>query len=603
MDRQVGPGPPWEEQALVLAHEQAHIARQDSRLNGVSAAAQCLCWFNPLAHLAAHLMRIDQELACDVAVVTRFPTARRAYAEVLLKAQLATLPLPLGCYWPSKTQHPLVERVAMLKLKDISRVRRLAGAAALAALCAGSALAAWAAQPADVRVTAGPARDAAIPSPPPRDSGAADRFVIQHVVIEGAGRIGHGKVRSALAIMPGQTMTAATLKTALNRLQDTGLVGGVSALFRPSGDLVVRVTEKRGATKLLIADDSPVQSDAQNRPIQIPSRQSIYGNIQRVVVGGAQRIDQETILSKLAIRPGQMVTTDTLAAGLRALYETGQFADVHVQGPPPGDSGDLIVRVSENPPKPPANVLGSPIDFTANTVDRRDNKSVRFAGHAEAVFSGHHLMSDVLDVVSPDKVGLVMGKAPPPNGPAAANSQKSGPKQMTADGNVSYLSDTDTVEADHAVYDLASGAITFTGNVDVVRGQAAVKDGKLVLPVRSGAAAQTGPSTENAIRRWIAAVQMHQTAEAVMSPALIEAARQQQAPAAQIFRAFGALQSVRFVRVMPGGVSNYEADFAHGKLNLVVGPLTADGKLDELRWGPIWAKDGERPRPGVPLAP
>ena len=78
------------EQALVLAHEQAHIARQDSRLNGLCAAAQCLCWFNPLVHLAARLMRIDQELACDEAVVSRFPDARRAYAEVLVKAQMAT---------------------------------------------------------------------------------------------------------------------------------------------------------------------------------------------------------------------------------------------------------------------------------------------------------------------------------------------------------------------------------------------------------------------------------------------------------------------------------------------------------------------------------
>ena len=149
------------EQALVLAHEQAHIARQDSRLNGLCAAAQCLCWFNPLVHLAARLMRIDQELACDEAVVTRFPGARRAYAEVLVKAQLAILPLPLGCYWPSKARHPLVERVAMLKHKDIGRARRSAGVAALAALCAGVGLGAWAAQPADVRIAISPAGDKA----------------------------------------------------------------------------------------------------------------------------------------------------------------------------------------------------------------------------------------------------------------------------------------------------------------------------------------------------------------------------------------------------------------------------------------------------------
>ena len=145
-----------EEQALVLAHERAHIERQDSRLNGLSAALQCLFWFNPLIHLAAHLMRIDQEMACDETVVTRFPDARRAYAQALVKAQLAIRPLPLGCYWPSGTEHPLLERIAMLKLNDLSRRRRLAGGSALAVLCAATGVAAWASQPPQVRVEAAP---------------------------------------------------------------------------------------------------------------------------------------------------------------------------------------------------------------------------------------------------------------------------------------------------------------------------------------------------------------------------------------------------------------------------------------------------------------
>jgi beta-lactamase regulating signal transducer with metallopeptidase domain len=158
-----------DEQALVLAHEEAHIARQDSRMNGLCALVQCLCWFNPLVHLAARLMRIDQELACDEAVVTRFPAARRAYAEVLLKAQMAIVPLPLGCYWPSKTRHPLVERVALLKLRRVSPARQWLGAVALTVLWAGAGVAAWAAQPANVRIAmASPTRNAEGAKPPPR---------------------------------------------------------------------------------------------------------------------------------------------------------------------------------------------------------------------------------------------------------------------------------------------------------------------------------------------------------------------------------------------------------------------------------------------------
>ncbi|HEY0437500.1 MAG TPA: M56 family metallopeptidase, partial [Phenylobacterium sp.] len=51
------------EQSVVLAHEQTHIDRQDSRANALAALARCINWFNPLAHLLAHYLRIDQELA------------------------------------------------------------------------------------------------------------------------------------------------------------------------------------------------------------------------------------------------------------------------------------------------------------------------------------------------------------------------------------------------------------------------------------------------------------------------------------------------------------------------------------------------------------
>jgi beta-lactamase regulating signal transducer with metallopeptidase domain len=146
-----------EEQALVLAHERAHIERHDSRLNGLSAALQCLFWFNPLIHLAARLMRIDQEMACDEMVVRRFPNARRVYAQALVKAQLAVRPLPLGCHWPSAAEHPLVERIAMLKGNGPGRRRRMVGGAALTVLCLATALAAWASQPPQVRTAPVPA--------------------------------------------------------------------------------------------------------------------------------------------------------------------------------------------------------------------------------------------------------------------------------------------------------------------------------------------------------------------------------------------------------------------------------------------------------------
>ncbi len=144
------------EQTVVLAHEKIHLARHDTRINVLVALARCLCWFNPLIHVATRAMRVDQELACDAAVVKRHPKARAPYAQALLKAQLAVRPLPLGCYWPAGTQHPLMERIAMLKQSNPSLVRRLSGAALICVLSAGAGYAAWAAAPAAAPAIAAP---------------------------------------------------------------------------------------------------------------------------------------------------------------------------------------------------------------------------------------------------------------------------------------------------------------------------------------------------------------------------------------------------------------------------------------------------------------
>jgi beta-lactamase regulating signal transducer with metallopeptidase domain len=135
------------ERALILAHEAAHLAGRDALANAAACLIQCLCWFNPLAHAAARLMRVDQELACDAAVVGRFPDQRRAYAELLLKTQLAAQPLPLGCHWPAGAEHPLKERIAMLKSPLPARAARRLGAAVALLACAGAATLAWAASP------------------------------------------------------------------------------------------------------------------------------------------------------------------------------------------------------------------------------------------------------------------------------------------------------------------------------------------------------------------------------------------------------------------------------------------------------------------------
>ena len=134
------------EQAAVLAHEHVHLARQDARINALAALLRCLCWFNPLVHLGVASLRIDQELACDATAVAG-PVSRRDYANALLKSHVMVTALPLGCNWPG-SQHPLVERVALLKRKPPNTARRVVGTAFVVLAATFAGLGAWAVQPA-----------------------------------------------------------------------------------------------------------------------------------------------------------------------------------------------------------------------------------------------------------------------------------------------------------------------------------------------------------------------------------------------------------------------------------------------------------------------
>lgn len=126
-----------DEQALVIAHEQIHIARHDALANLAAALFQCLFWFNPLVHLGASRMRQDQELACDAAVMAHHPQRRRTYAEALLKCHTgAASAAGMHCHWQST--HPTKERIMSLQHNLPGALGRLAGRCLLALLAAGA---------------------------------------------------------------------------------------------------------------------------------------------------------------------------------------------------------------------------------------------------------------------------------------------------------------------------------------------------------------------------------------------------------------------------------------------------------------------------------
>jgi bla regulator protein blaR1 len=59
-----------QEQRWIMMHELTHLRRGDLWARLVAEGFRSLFWFNPLMHLAVHLLRQDQEYACDQAVVS-----------------------------------------------------------------------------------------------------------------------------------------------------------------------------------------------------------------------------------------------------------------------------------------------------------------------------------------------------------------------------------------------------------------------------------------------------------------------------------------------------------------------------------------------------
>jgi len=137
------------EQALILTHERSHLQRGDLIANAIASVLRAMYWFNPLIHHAAQRLRHDHELASDAAVLRAHPNARRRYADALLNTQLAVPGLPVGCLWQSS--HPLRERIMMIKQPQTPHWRQRIGVGMSLAIAIGTACAAWAAQPAEVR--------------------------------------------------------------------------------------------------------------------------------------------------------------------------------------------------------------------------------------------------------------------------------------------------------------------------------------------------------------------------------------------------------------------------------------------------------------------
>jgi len=272
------------EQLVVLAHEATHIERRDTLANAAVALMACVNWFNPAVHVLARYLRIDQEFACDAQVMAAHPTARRSYAEAMLKTQLAARALPIGCYWPAQSPHPLARRIELLARHDPGPGRRRAGTVVVAVLGVTAAFSAWAARPPEiVTVTAEP------------------------------GAWSSSKARVAPRRAPEPAAAAEPGAAAPGTLVQTS--GEAAEVARRTAD---------AAAAQAAADTQTVSAPIESQPLLEPPlrAEKIRALARRstVELGSAVRV-----YATMVDPEGRRLTTDLTAYGSQSVYRTGWF--------------------------------------------------------------------------------------------------------------------------------------------------------------------------------------------------------------------------------------------------------------------------------------
>ncbi len=117
------------------------------------------------------------------------------------------------------------------------------------------------------------------------------------------------------------------------------------------------------------------------------------------------------------------------------------------------------------------------------------------------------------------------------------------------------------------------------------RAQAEIEAHKAELAKRMQAQTPS-PGTEAALRRSIAEIQKGEPNYDMMSPALADLTRQQLPTLKSMFAQFGALQSLTFKSVAPGGLDIYEGAFEHAKVEFRIA-LDGAGKTAGIGLRPL----------------
>jgi outer membrane protein insertion porin family len=123
-------------------------------------------------------------------------------------------------------------------------------------------------------------------------------------------------------------------------------------------------------------------------PVQAAAPQEEQLVVNRILVRGAQRIDQTTILSYLPIQPGDVVDAATLDVAVRTLTRTNLFADVQLGM----QNGDLIVEIVENP-------IINQVTFEGNSAVNTEKLTKEITLRSRGIYTRARVQEDVGKIV------------------------------------------------------------------------------------------------------------------------------------------------------------------------------------------------------------
>jgi outer membrane protein insertion porin family len=155
----------------------------------------------------------------------------------------------------------------------------------------------------------------------------------------------------------------------------------------PPLDVTVPSVDAPATSGAVSAPGSPAAS-APSTSLAQPALAPTGPIIARILVRGNERIESGTVLSYLALQPGQQATPERLDVALDTLSRTGLFADIALEI----EGNDLIVRVVENP-------IINQVVFEGNNALTEEKLREEVQVRPRGVFTRSRVQQDVQRIV------------------------------------------------------------------------------------------------------------------------------------------------------------------------------------------------------------